>query len=142
MSQVKKGDTVRIHYTGTLDDGSVFDSSDGRDPLEFTFGEGQVIPGLESGMDGMSVGDKREIKAPADQAYGPVHEEARQSVPRTELPEEIPMELGTQVHAQNQEGQVMTLTIHEITETHVVLDANHPLAGKDLTFAVELVSLG
>ncbi|MDU8925974.1 peptidylprolyl isomerase [Alisedimentitalea sp. MJ-SS2] len=142
MAQVKQGDTVQIHYTGTLDDGSVFDSSEGRDPLEFTFGQGQVIPGLEVGMEGMSVGDKREIKAPADQAYGPVFEEARQSVPRTELPDEIPMEIGTQVHAQNQEGQVMTLTIFEISETHVVLDANHPLAGKDLTFAVELVSIG
>ncbi len=142
MSQVKQGDTVRIHYTGTLADGSVFDSSEGRDPLEFTYGAGQVIPGLEAGMEGMSQGEKRVVEVPADQAYGPVYDEARRAVPRGDLPDEIPLEVGTQVHAHNEEGQVMTLTIFEVTETHVVLDANHPLAGKDLTFAVELVSIG
>ena len=142
MSQVKKGDTVRIHGAGTLADGSVFDSSEGREPLEFTFGAGQVIKGLEAGMEGMSLGESRVVEVPADQAYGPVHEEARQAVPRGELPEEIPLEVGVQVHAHNERGQVMTLTIHEVSETHVVLDANHPLAGKDLTFAVELVSIG
>jgi len=142
MSQLKQGDSVKVHYTGTLADGSVFDSSEGRDPLDFTFGAGQVIPGLESGREGMTVGEKRVVEVPADQAYGPVHTEARRAVPREEIPEEIPMEVGTQVHAHNEEGQVMTLTIFEITETHVVLDANHPLAGKDLTFAVELVAIG
>lgn len=142
MAEIKQGDTVRIHYTGTLSDGSVFDSSEGRDPLEFTFGEGQIIPGLENGMDGMRVGDKRKVEVPADQAYGPVMDEARRAVPREDIPAEIPMELGTQVQAHNEEGQVMTLSIHEVTDTHVVLDANHPLAGKDLTFDIELVSLG
>ncbi|MDQ2091628.1 FKBP-type peptidyl-prolyl cis-trans isomerase [Marimonas arenosa] len=142
MSQVKQGDTVKIHYTGTLADGSVFDSSEGRDPLEFTFGSGQVIPGLEAGMQGMSLGEKRTVEVPADQAYGPVHDEARQAVPRADIPEEVPIEVGTQVHAHNEQGQVMTLTIFEVTDSHVVLDANHPLAGKDLTFAVELVSIG
>lgn len=142
MSQVKKGDTVHIHYTGTLQDGSVFDSSEGRDPLAFTVGSGQIIPGLESAMEGMNVGDTRRVEVPSDQAYGPVQEEARQAVPRADIPEEIPMEVGTQVNAQNQEGQVMTLTIHEVTDEHVVLDANHPLAGKDLIFDVELVAIG
>ncbi|UYV39517.1 peptidylprolyl isomerase [Rhodobacteraceae bacterium D3-12] len=142
MAEIKQGDTVRIHYTGTLADGSVFDSSEGRDPLEFTYGEGQVIPGLEKGMEGMTQGDKRVIVAVADEAYGPVHEEARQPVPRGDLPDEIPLELGTQVQAQAQDGQVMTLTIVEVSESHVVLDANHPLAGKDLTFDIELVSVG
>ncbi|KAA0920419.1 FKBP-type peptidyl-prolyl cis-trans isomerase [Aquicoccus porphyridii] len=142
MSQVKKGDTVHIHYTGTLQDGSVFDSSEGRDPLSFTVGSGQIIPGLDAAMEGMSVGDTRRVEVPSDQAYGPVQEEARQAVPRADIPEEIPMEVGTQVNAQNQEGQVMTLTIHEITDEQVVLDANHPLAGKDLIFDVELVSIG
>ena len=141
MSQVKKGDTVRIHYTGTLADGAVFDSSEGRDPLEFTVGAGQVIPGLEAGMEGMAVGEARVVEVPADQAYGPVFDEARQAVPRSDLPDEIPLEVGTQVHAHNEQGQVMTLSIAEVSETHVVLDANHPLAGKDLTFAVELVSI-
>ncbi|WP_137702936.1 FKBP-type peptidyl-prolyl cis-trans isomerase [Marimonas lutisalis] len=142
MSQVKQGDTVRIHYTGTLNDGSVFDSSEGRDPLEFTVGSGQIIPGLDSAMEGMAVGEKRRVEVSSDQAYGPVHEEARRAVPREEIPDEIPMEVGIQVHAHNEQGQVMTLTIHEITDTHVVLDANHPLAGKDLIFDVELVSIG
>ncbi|MCF3593264.1 peptidylprolyl isomerase [Rhodobacteraceae bacterium LMO-12] len=141
MTEIKQGDTVRIHYTGTLTDGSVFDSSEGRDPLEFTFGEGQIIPGLETGLEGMSVGDKRVVEVPTEQAYGPVVPEARQPVPRGDIPAEIPMELGTQVQAQNEEGQVMTLTIFEVTETHVVLDANHPLAGQDLTFDVELVEI-
>lgn len=142
MSQVQKGDKVAIHYKGTLADGSVFDSSEGRDPLEFTFGQGQVIPGLETGMEGMAVGDKRTVEVPADQAYGPVHEEARQPVPRDQMPDDMPLEVGTQVQAQNEQGQVMVLTVHEVTETHVILDANHPLAGKDLTFAVELISIG
>jgi peptidylprolyl isomerase len=141
MAEIKQGDTVRIHYTGRLSDGSVFDTSDGRDPLEFAYGEGQVIAGLESGMEGMSVGDKRIIEVPADQAYGPVHDAARRAVPREDIPEEVPLDLGTQVHAHNEEGQVMTLTIFEVTETHVVLDANHPLAGKDLTFDIELISI-
>ena len=82
MSQLKQGDSVKVHYTGTLADGSVFDSSEGREPLEFTFGAGQVIPGLEAGMEGMSVGEKRVVEVPADQAYGPVHSEARRAVPR------------------------------------------------------------
>ncbi len=142
MSQVKKGDTVHIHYTGTLRDGSVFDSSEGRDPLAFTVGSGQIIPGLEAAVEGMSVGDTRRVEVPSDQAYGPVQEEARQAVPRADIPDEIPMEVGTQVNAQNQEGEVMTLTIHEVADQHVVLDANHPLAGQDLIFDVELVAIG
>ena len=141
MAEIKQGDMVRIHYKGTLSDGSVFDSSEGRDPLEFTYGEGQVIPGLELGMEGMSVGDKRVVEVPSDQAYGPILPDARRAVPREDIPEEVPLELGTQVHAHNEEGQVMTLSIFEVTETHVVLDANHPLAGKDLTFDVELISI-
>ncbi len=142
MSQVKAGDSVRIHYTGTLSDGSVFDSSTGREPLEFTVGSGQIIPGLDGALPGMEVGEKKVVEVPSDQAYGPVHQEALRAVPREEIPEEIPMEVGTQVHAHNEQGQVMTLTIAEVTESHVVLDANHPLAGKDLTFAIELVSIG
>ena len=141
MSEIKQGDTVRIHYTGTLKDGSVFDSSEGRDPLEFTYGQGQVIPGLESGMEGMTIGDKRVIEVPAEQAYGPIQPDARRAVPRADIPEEVPLEIGTQVHAHNEQGQVMTLTIFEVTESHVVLDANHPLAGQDLTFDIELVSI-
>ncbi|WP_322866329.1 peptidylprolyl isomerase [Aquicoccus sp. G2-2] len=141
MSQVKTGDTVQIHYKGTLQDGSVFDSSEGRNPLEFTVGSGQIIPGLDAALPGMAVGDKQVVEVPADQAYGPEHPEARQSVPRTDIPDEIPLEIGTQLSARNQDGQDMTLTVFEVNETHVVLDANHPLAGKDLTFDIELVAI-
>lgn len=142
MTAAKSGDTVRIHYTGTLSDGSVFDSSEGRDPLEFTLGSGQVIPGFDNGVTGMTVGEKKTIEIPSDEAYGPVHEEARQDVPRAQIPAEIPLEVGIQLQMQSPTGQVVPVTVVAITEESVTLDANHPLAGKDLTFALELVSIG
>lgn len=141
MAEVKAGDTVRIHYKGTLDDGSVFDSSDGRDPLEFAVGSGQIIPGLDVALPGMKVGDEKTVKVAADQAYGPVNPDARQPVPREQFPPNIPIELGASLQVQTQDGQVMTVTIVEIGEENVILDANHPLAGKDLTFEIALVSI-
>jgi peptidylprolyl isomerase len=141
MTQAKRGDTVQIHYTGTLADGSVFDSSDGRDPLEFAVGSGMIIPGLDVAIPGMAVGDKKVVEVPADQAYGPVHPEARQPIPRSELPSDIPQEVGTRLQMQNPEGQVIAVVIVEVTETEVIIDANHPLAGKDLTFAIEMVGI-
>ena len=142
MTQAKSGDTVRIHYTGTLDDGSVFDSSEGRDPLEFALGSGQVIPGFDSGVTGMAVGDKKTINIPCAEAYGEVIEEAKQVVAREHIPADIPLELGTQLQMQAANGQAMMVTVAEVTEESVTLDGNHPLAGKDLTFALELVSSG
>ncbi len=142
MTAAKSGDTVRIHYTGTLNDGSVFDSSDGRDPLEFTLGAGQVIPGFDAAVDGMVVGDRKVAEIPADQAYGPRHDQAVQDVPRADIPAEIPLEVGLQLQMQSPTGQVMPVTVTAITEETVTLDANHMLAGKDLTFAIELVSIG
>lgn len=142
MTQAKSGDTVRIHYTGTLEDGSTFDSSAGRDPLEFTLGTGQVIPGFDKGVDGMTLGEKKTINIPADDAYGQPDDRARQGVPRDQIPAEIPLEVGIQLQMQSPTGQVMPVTVVEITETEVTLDANHPLAGKDLTFELELVSIG
>lgn len=142
MTQVKPGDTVRIHYTGTLSDGQTFDSSEGRDPLEFTVGSGQIIPGLDSALPGMSVGEKKIVDVPSEDAYGPLDPAARQSVPRADIPDEIPLDLGTQLQVQTPQGQVMPVTVVEVTEETVVLDANHPLAGKDLTFAIELVEIG
>ena len=141
MSTAKAGDTVRIHYTGTLDDGTVFDSSEGRDPLEFVVGSGQIIPGLDVAIPGMAVGDSKTVTAEAAQAYGPRHDEARQAVPRGEIPPEIPLEVGLQLQMQSPQGQVIPVTVAEVTETEVVLDANHPLAGKDLTFAIEMVAI-
>ena len=141
MTQVKTGDTVRIHYTGTLTDGSTFDSSQGRDPLEFTVGSGQIIPGLDKAIPGMTVGDKKTVQVPAEDAYGETNPEARQDVPRAEIPDDIPLDLGTQLQVQAQGGQVLPVTVVAVTEEVVTLDANHPLAGKDLTFNIELVSV-
>jgi peptidylprolyl isomerase len=141
MTAAKAGDTVRIHYTGTLSDGTTFDSSEGRDPLEFTVGSGQIIPGLDKAMPGMQVGEKKTVTVPCDEAYGPVNPEAMQSVERAQIPDHIPLDLGTALQVQDQSGRAMAVTVAEVTEDKVVLDANHPLAGKDLTFAVELVEI-
>lgn len=141
MTQVKSGDTVAIHYTGTLADGATFDSSQGRDPLEFQVGSGQIIPGLDQAIPGMAVGDKKVVEVAADDAYGQPDPNARQAVPRGEIPGDIPLDLGTQLQVQTPTGQVMPVTVVEVTEEQVTLDANHPLAGKDLTFAIELVEI-
>jgi peptidylprolyl isomerase len=141
MTQVKPGDTVRIHYTGTLADGATFDSSAGRDPLEFTVGTGQIIPGLDAAIPGMAVGDKKTVEVPADKGYGQPDPNAQQAVPRAEIPADIPLDLGTQLQMQTPQGQVLPVTVVEVTDEQVVLDANHPLAGKDLTFAIELVEI-
>lgn len=141
MTTAKSGDKVRIHYTGTLSDGSVFDSSEGRDPLEFTLGSGQVIPGFDNGVTGMEVGEKKTIEIPCDQAYGPSQPEAVQDVPRDQIPAEIPLEVGLQLQMQSPQGQVIPVTVAKVTDDTVTLDANHALAGKDLTFALELVSI-
>ncbi|UWR57418.1 FKBP-type peptidyl-prolyl cis-trans isomerase [Phaeobacter inhibens] len=141
MTEVKSGDTVRIHYTGKLTDGSVFDSSEGREPLEFTVGSGQVIEGMDAGLVGMTAGEAKTLDIPADQAYGPSHDEARQTIPREGIPDDIPLEVGTQLQMQAPTGEVLPVTVVEVTEATVTLDANHPLAGKDLIFDIELVSI-
>lgn len=141
MTEVKPGDKVRIHYTGTLADGSVFDSSEGRDPLEFTVGSGQIIPGLDKAIPGMTVGDKKTVVAIADEAYGQPDPNARQAVPRGQIPPEIPLEVGLMLEMRTPNGQSMPVTVVEITEDSVTLDANHRLAGEDLTFAIELIEI-
>ncbi|MEZ5952748.1 MAG: peptidylprolyl isomerase [Hyphomonas sp.] len=141
MTEVKNGDTVHIHYTGTLDDGTVFDSSQGRDPLAFQVGAGQIIPGLDAAIPGMAVGDKKTVNVPCDEAYGQVNPGMRQDVPRAEIPPEIPTDVGTRLQMQGQNGEVIPVVIVAATEAAITLDANHPLAGKDLTFAIELVSI-
>lgn len=141
MTEVKSGDTVRIHYTGTLDNGDTFDSSEGRDPLEFVVGSGQIIPGLDKALPGMTVGESKTVPVPCVEAYGEANPDARQDVPRDTIPDEIPVEVGLQLQMQTQDGQVIPVTIVELHEETVVLDANHPLAGKDLTFQIELVAV-
>ncbi|MBQ2260189.1 MAG: peptidylprolyl isomerase [Loktanella sp.] len=141
MTQAKAGDTVQIHYTGTLNDGATFDSSAGRDPLEFVVGSGQIIPGLDAAIPGMTVGDKKTVQVPCADAYGELNPEARQAIPRAEIPADIPLDPGTQLQMQTPQGQVVPVTVAEVTEAEVTLDANHPLAGKDLTFDIEMVAI-
>jgi peptidylprolyl isomerase len=141
MSEAKTGDTVKINYVGTLNDGQMFDSSEGRDPLEFVVGSGQIIKGLDSAIPGMTVGDKKTVNVPCDQAYGETNPEARQAVPREQIPAEIPLEVGTQLQMQTPQGQVVPVTVAEVTEAEVTLDANHPLAGQDLNFEIEVVEI-
>lgn len=142
MTHASTGNTVSFHYTGTLDDGSTFDSSAGRDPLQFQMGANQIIPGLEKEMVGMAVGDRKKIRVAAEKAYGPHRPEAIQSVPRAQIPAEIELKPGLELQAQAPDGQPMQLKVVEVGETEVKLDANHPLAGEDLTFDVEIVAIG
>lgn len=141
MAQANTGDTVRIHYTGTLQDGSEFDSSAGRDPLEFTIGENRILRKLEEAVVGMAVGDKANVDIAADDAYGPRDPEAIQQVERGMIPEEIDVTVGNQLQATTQTGQTIVLTVVEVNDETVTVDGNHPLAGEDLSFAIELVEI-
>ncbi|GGB47230.1 peptidyl-prolyl cis-trans isomerase [Roseibium aquae] len=141
MTEAKTGDKVRLHYTGTLNDGSIFDSSQGRDPLEFTVGSGQIIPGLDSAIPGMQVGDQKTVTIECKDAYGPHDPNAQQAVPRAQIPDGIPLEPGTRLQAQTENGQTMSVVVVAVNDNEVVLDANHPLAGQDLTFDIQLVAV-
>ena len=131
MTQVKPGDTVHIHYTGTLRDGTTFDSSEGRDPLQFEVGSGQIIPGLDKAIPGMEVGDKKTVNVPCDEAYGPVDPQMRQAVPREGIPDDIPLDLGTRLQMQTQQGQVTPVTVVEVTDEQVTLEIRPPVAWQD-----------
>ncbi|MFN3610077.1 MAG: peptidylprolyl isomerase [Hyphomonas sp.] len=141
MTQVKNGDTVHIHYTGTLSDGTPFDSSQGREPLAFEVGTGQIISGLDAAIPGMAVGEKKTVKVPCDEAYGPINPDMRQDVPRSDIPPEIPVEVGTRLQMQTQSGQPVPVVVVAADDKTITLDANHPLAGQDLTFDIELVAI-
>lgn len=141
MQQVKQGDKVKVHYHGKLNDGTTFDSSEGRDPLEFEVGSGAVIPGFDNGVMGMSVGDKKTINIPADEAYGQRHEELVMDFPKERFPEDMNPEVGMQLMMNNGAGQQFPVTIVEVKGDTVTLDANHQLAGQDLVFDIELVDI-
>lgn len=141
MAQAEQGDTVKVHYTGSLDDGTVFDSSEGQEPLEFTLGDGEVISGFEAGVMGMNVGEEKTITIPAEQAYGTPRDELFAKVPREDFPAEIHPAPGMQLQMRLATGQAVPVLVQEVTAEHVLLDANHPLAGLDLTFKLQLVDV-
>ncbi|MBI9015726.1 MAG: peptidylprolyl isomerase [Phycisphaerae bacterium] len=141
MTQVKQGDTVKVHYRGTLKDGNEFDCSHGRDPLEFKVAAGQMIPGFDKAVEGMAVGDKKTITIPAAEAYGEKRDELTLEAPRDRFPEDMQLELGMKLQMPQPGGQMVVVTITKIAEEAITLDANHELAGEDLTFEIEMVEI-
>ncbi len=141
MAQVKSGDKIKVHYHGKLTSGETFDSSAGREPLEFEVGSGMVIPGFDNGVTGMAVGEKKTVNIPFDEAYGPRNPEMVIEMPKDRFPKEMDIEIGMPLDMSDQQGQQFQVTIVEIKEEVVMLDANHPLAGQDLIFDLELVEI-
>jgi FKBP-type peptidyl-prolyl cis-trans isomerase 2 len=141
MAEVKNGDTVRVHYTGKLGDGTIFDSSTNRSPLEFKVGQGQVIQGFEEAVIGMNPGEAKTVKISVDQAYGPRRDDMITQIERNQIPPHIQLEVGLQLQVTSPGGQPAIVTVMDLSESSVTLDANHPLAGKDLTFEIELVEI-
>ncbi|MEW8013905.1 MAG: peptidylprolyl isomerase [Candidatus Sedimenticola endophacoides] len=141
MTQAKMGDSVKVHYTGTFDDGTQFDSSQGSEPLEVTLGQGQVIPGFEAALEGMTAGETKSVHIPDEMAYGEYSPEMVQEVERTAIPEEIELSLGIQLQAHAPDGTPFMLVVTGLNGETVTLDANHPLAGKALNFALEMVAV-
>ncbi len=137
---VSDNKVVQMHYEGTLDDGTVFDSSEGREPLEFIYGVGMLIPGLEDQMEGLRVGDRKTVRVAADDAYGPYMDEALQEIPLNQMPADIQLQEGMQLVAQSPQGPI-PVTVLEIREETVIIDFNHPLAGEALTFDIEVVAV-
>jgi peptidylprolyl isomerase len=142
MPTAKQGDTVQIHYTGKLDDGTVFDSSEGREPLNITLGQGEVIPGFEEAAVGMEVGETKEARLEVDDAYGERRDDLLLEVPREQLPDGLEVEVGTPLQLQQPDGRAVPVTVSALDEQQVTLDANHPLAGQPLTFEMTLVDIG
>lgn len=141
MQQVKSGDTVKVHYHGKLTDGTTFDSSSGREPLEFEVGSGMVIKGFDDGVTGMKVGEKKTINIPVDEAYGPKQEEMMVEFPLNQFPPDLKPEVGMPLTMTTAQGQPVQVVIAEVGTETVILDANHPLAGQDLVFDLELVEI-
>lgn len=141
MSQVKLNDTVKVHYTGKLENGQIFDSSLQREPLEFTMGQGQLIPGFEQGVLDMKINEKKTIHIPYNDAYGEVREELFHEVEKDKLPKELQLKEGMGLISTAPDGSERQLILHEIKENSIIVNANHPLAGKDLIFEVELIEI-
>ncbi|NIS68689.1 MAG: peptidylprolyl isomerase [Proteobacteria bacterium] len=141
MGQAKHGDTVKVHYTGKLEDGTVFDSSENREPLEFTIGEGKIIPGFERAVIGMSPGESKTEKVPADQAFGPYREELVLEVDRKQIPADVELKVGKRLQFRHANGRATQGLITDVSESKVTLDANHPLARSDLIFDIQFLEI-
>ena len=141
MQQAKEGNVVKVHYSGRLTDGTLFDSSEGREPLEFTIGAGQMIKGFDAGVLGMSIGEKKTLQIAAEDAYGARDEEAIIEFPAENIPADMKLEPGMQLTLRNQNGQPVPVIVLEVKDDVVIMDANHMLAGQDLVFDVELVEI-
>ncbi|RKY86580.1 peptidylprolyl isomerase [candidate division KSB1 bacterium] len=141
MRQAQNGDTVKVHYTGKLDDGTVFDTSLDREPLEFTIGSGQVIPGFEQAIVGMNPGESKIAKVTAEEAYGPHRKEMVAVIEKNQFPESLQLKVGQQLQIRQENGRTLLVKVTEVSDLTVTLDANHPLAGKELTFDIKLIEI-
>ena len=141
MAKAKDADKVRVHYTGSLDDGTVFDSSREKTPLEFTIGNGEIIPGVENAVIGMSEGEEKKVTIPPEQGYGPRSEQAVMEIPKDQLPNDIEPEVGMILQGGTHDGSTVRLRVTEVKEDSLTVDANHPLAGQNLNFDLELVEV-
>lgn len=141
MPRAKNGDTVKVHYTGKLDDGNVFDSSVDREPLEFTIGQGQLITGFEEAVIGMQPGDSVSAKVPANDAYGTHNDDLVMEVEKNRLPDDLLPKVGQRLQSVQEDGRKIVVTITKVSESTITLDANHPLAGQDLFFDIELLEI-
>lgn len=141
MSQAKKGDTIKVHYTGRLADGSIFDSSQDREPLEVTLGAGSVIAGFDKGLTGMALGETKTINIPADDAYGEIRQDMIAEVDRKDIPSEIKPEVGQELELTQADNNIINVTISKIEDDKITIDANHPLAGKELIFDLEMIEI-
>ncbi|GGK50259.1 MULTISPECIES: FKBP-type peptidyl-prolyl cis-trans isomerase [Flavobacteriaceae] len=141
MIQVKENNTVKVHYTGKLSDGQIFDSSEGKEPLEFTLGQGQLIPGFEKGLIDMKLNEKKTITLAKEEAYGEPSEELIHEVQKSQLPQDMEPQVGMGLVSKTQDGQEMNLMIVEVKDETVIIDGNHPLAGKELIFDLEVVEI-
>nr|WP_321227676.1 peptidylprolyl isomerase [uncultured Psychroserpens sp.] len=141
MSQVKENNTIKVNYTGKLSDGQVFDSSEGREPLEFTLGQGQLIPGFEKGVIDMKLNEKKTITIAKEEAYGDINAALIQEVNKSELPQDVEPKVGMGLVSKTPDGREMNLLVVEVKEESIVIDGNHPLAGKELIFDLEVVEI-
>ena len=141
MAKAKNGDTVKIHYTVWLENGTVFDTSINHDPLQFTIGEGRIIPGFEQAVVGMNPGESKTTKVLANKAYGPHRKEKVATIPRNQFPAHLKPKVGQQLQIPHADGRTAVVTVTDVSESSVTLDANHPLAGKDLIFDIQLMEI-